>query len=126
MKHKIFSHTSLLIILSVILTFLAAGTVMYNRYDIYMKQGVRDEAAYIKTGLEEDGRDFLTDKIGMPPAAASLFWEKMVMCCLTALRILLKWKTTATDQSLLKLRKRDSVKWSDILIPCQNRLSIMR
>ena len=48
MKHKIFSHTSLLIILSVILTFLAAGTVMYNRYDIYMKQGVRDEAAYIK------------------------------------------------------------------------------
>ena len=37
---------------------------MYNRYDIYMKQGVRDEAAYIKTGLEEDGRDFLTGKIG--------------------------------------------------------------
>ena len=58
MKHKIFSHTSLLIILSVILTFLAAGTVMYNRYDIYMKQGVRDEAAYIKTGLEEDGDGF--------------------------------------------------------------------
>ena len=65
MKNKIFSHTSLLIILSVILTFLAAGTVMYNRYDIYMKQGVRDEAAYIKTGLEEDGQDvFLTDRVG--------------------------------------------------------------
>lgn len=64
MKHKIFSHTSLLIILSVILTFLAAGTVMYNRYDIYMKQGVRDEAAYIKTGLEEDGDIFLSDRIG--------------------------------------------------------------
>ena len=62
MKHKIFSHTSLLIILSVILTFLAAGTVMYNRYDIYMKQGVRDEAAYIKTGLEEDGDVFLSDR----------------------------------------------------------------
>ena len=31
---------------------------MYNRYDIYMKQGVRDEAAYIKTGLEEDGDVF--------------------------------------------------------------------
>ena len=64
MKQRIFSHTSLLIILSVILTFLAAGTVMYNRYDIYMKQGVRDEAAYIKTGLEEDGEMFLTAKIG--------------------------------------------------------------
>ena len=64
MKQKIFSHTSLLIILSVILTFLAAGTVMYNRYDIYMKQGVRDEAAYIKTGLEEDGDVFLSDRVG--------------------------------------------------------------
>lgn len=64
MKKKIFSHTSLLIILSVILTFLAAGTVMYNRYDIYMKQGVRDEAAYIKTGLEEEGDVFLSDRIG--------------------------------------------------------------
>lgn len=126
MKHKIFSHTSLLIILSVILTFLAAGTVMYNRYDIYMKQGVRDEAAYIKTGLEEDGRDFLTDKIGDATSSRITLLGKMVMCCLTALRILLQWKTTATDQSLLKLRKRDSVKWSDILIPCQNRLSIMQ
>ena len=37
---------------------------MYNRYDIYMKQGVRDEAAYIKTGLEEDGDVFLSDRIG--------------------------------------------------------------
>ena len=99
---------------------------MYNRYDIYMKQGVRDEAAYIKTGLEEDGRDFLTDKIGDATSSRITLLGKMVMCCLTALRILLKWKTTATDQSLLKLRKRDSVKWSDILIPCQNRLSIMQ
>ena len=64
MKQRIFSHTSLLIILSVVLTFLAAGTVMYNRYDIYMKQGVRDEAAYIKTGLEADGEGFLTSKVG--------------------------------------------------------------
>ena len=37
---------------------------MYNRYDIYMKQGVRDEAAYIKTGLEEDGDVFLSDRVG--------------------------------------------------------------
>ena len=64
MKQRIFSHTSFLIILSVILTFLAAGTVMYNRYDLYMKQGVRDEVAYIRTGLEEDGEGFLTSKVG--------------------------------------------------------------
>ena len=37
---------------------------MYNRYDLYMKQGVRDEVAYIRTGLEEDGEGFLTSKVG--------------------------------------------------------------
>ena len=121
MKHKIFSHTSLLIILSVILTFLAAGTVMYNRYDIYMKQGVRDEAAYIKTGLEEDGDVFLSDRVGDAPAAGSLFWEKMVRCCLTVLRIRKKWKITVTDRNLLKLRSRDPVRWYAIQTPYQNR-----
>ena len=57
MKHKIFSHTSLLIILSVILTFLAAGTVMYNRYDIYMKQGVRDEEMCIRDSINPVHRE---------------------------------------------------------------------
>ena len=122
MKHKIFSHTSLLIILSVILTFLAAGTVMYNRYDIYMKQGVRDEAAYIKTGLEEDG-DVFSRQTGSetPPVAGSLFWEKMVRCCLTVLRIRKKWKIIVTDRNLLKLRSRDQVRWYAIQTPYQNR-----
>lgn len=121
MKHKIFSHTSLLIILSVILTFLAAGTVMYNRYDIYMKQGVRDEAAYIKTGLEEDGDVFLSDRVGDATSSRTLFWEKMVRCCLTVLRIRKKWKITVTDRNLLKLRSRDPVRWSAIQTPYQNR-----
>ena len=76
MKQRIFSHTSLLIILSVILTFLAAGTVMYNRYDIYMKEGVRDEAAYIRTGLEQDGEAFLTKKIGNATSSRITLLEK--------------------------------------------------
>lgn len=37
---------------------------MYNKYDIYMKQGVRDEAAYIQTGIEEDGESFLSERVG--------------------------------------------------------------
>ena len=121
MKHKIFSHTSLLIILSVILTFLAAGTVMYNRYDIYMKQGVRDEAAYIKTGLEEDGDVFLSDRVGDATSSRITLLEEMVRCCLTVLRIRKKWKITVTDRNLLKLRSRDPVKWYAIQTPYQNR-----
>lgn len=64
MKKCILHHTSLLIVLSAFLTFVAAGTVMYNKYDIYMKQGVRDEAAYIQTGIEEDGESFLSERVG--------------------------------------------------------------
>ena len=96
---------------------------MYNRYDIYMKQGVRDEAAYIKTGLEEDGEAFLSDRVG--DAAGSLFWEKMVRCCLTVLRIRKKWKITVTDRNLLKLRSRDPVRWSAIQTHYPNRRFIM-
>ena len=117
MKHKIFSHTSLLIILSVILTFLAAGTVMYNRYDIYMKQGVRDEAAYIKTGLEEDGDVFLSDRVGDATSSRITLLGKDGQ----VLRIRKKWKITVTDRNLLKLRSRDPVRWYAIQTPYQNR-----
>ena len=55
------------------------------------------------------------------PAAGSLFWEKMVRCCLTVLRIRKKWKITVTDRNLLKLRSRDPVRWSAIQTPYQNR-----
>ena len=56
-----------------------------------------------------------------PPAAGSLFWEKMVRCCLTVLRIRKKCKFTVTDLNLLKLRSRDPVRWSAIQTPYQNR-----
>lgn len=126
MKQRIFSHTSFLIILSVILTFLAAGTVMYNRYDLYMKQGVRDEVAYIRTGLEEDGEGFLTSKVGDATSSRITLLGKTAVCCLTALRIPLRWKITAIDRNLLRLRKTDSVKWCDIRIPFPSRLSTMQ
>ena len=121
MKHKIFSHTSLLIILSVILTFLAAGTVMYNRYDIYMKQGVRDEAAYIKTGLEEDGDVFLSDRVGDATSSRITLLGKDGQVLFDSIENPEKWKITVTDRNLLKLRSRDPVRWSAIQTPYQNR-----
>ena len=121
MKHKIFSHTSLLIILSVILTFLAAGTVMYNRYDIYMKQGVRDEAAYIKTGLEEDGDVFLSDRVGDATSSRITLLGKDGQVLFDSIEIRKKWKITVTDRNLLKLRSRDPVRWYAIQTPYQNR-----
>ena len=55
MKQKILNHTSIMIILTVLLTFVAASFVMYGKVDSVMKTGVRNEAEYVKVGLEEAG-----------------------------------------------------------------------
>ena len=64
MKKKILTHTSVMIILTVILTFIAASFVMYDKFDSVMKKGVRDEAEYVKVGMEETGDEYLSEKVG--------------------------------------------------------------
>ena len=64
MKKKILTHTSVMIILTVILTFIAASFVMYDRFDSVMKEGVRDEEEYVKAGMEETGDEYLSEKVG--------------------------------------------------------------
>ena len=44
MKQRILSHTSFIIVLTVLLTFGAACGVMYNKVNSNMKDGVRNEA----------------------------------------------------------------------------------
>lgn len=64
MKQRILNHVSFLVILSVLLTFVAASTVMYSKFSTYMKEGVRDEAQYIRVGMEDAGENFLSHKVG--------------------------------------------------------------
>ena len=64
MKQKILNHTSIMIILTVLLTFVAASFVMYGKFNSVMKTGVRDEAEYVKVGLEEAGTTYLNEKVG--------------------------------------------------------------
>ena len=47
MRQRLLNHGSFLVILSVVLTFLAASVVMYDKFSVSMKQGVRDEVEYI-------------------------------------------------------------------------------
>ena len=63
MKQKILSHTSFIIVLTVLLTFGSACGVMYNKVNSNMKDGIRNEAEYIKTGIEAFGDADFTDKI---------------------------------------------------------------
>lgn len=64
MRHKILNHTSFMVVLTVLLTFVAASLVMYNKFNTYMKQGVRDETEYVRIGVEEFGENYLTEKVG--------------------------------------------------------------
>ena len=43
MRQKILNHTSILVVLSVFLTFIAASVVMYDKLYEHMKQEVQDE-----------------------------------------------------------------------------------
>lgn len=64
MKQKILSYGSFLVILSVMLTFFAASFVMYDKFSVNMKQDVRDEAEYIRVGIENFGEAYLTKEVG--------------------------------------------------------------
>lgn len=64
MKQRILNHVSFLVVLSVFLTFCSASVVMYSKFSTYMKQGVRDEAEYVKMGLDAMGEEYLTKEVG--------------------------------------------------------------
>ena len=64
MKKKILNHTSVMIVLAVLVTFLAASVVTYSKFNTYMQRGVREETRYICLGMEEYGEAFLTKKLG--------------------------------------------------------------
>ena len=53
MKKKILHHTSIMIIFAVLVTFLAASVITYNKLNTYMQRGVREEAQYICLAMDE-------------------------------------------------------------------------
>ena len=63
MKKKILNHTSIMIVLAVLITFLAASVVTYSKFNTYMQNGVREEARYICLGMEEYGDTFLSKRL---------------------------------------------------------------
>ena len=69
MRKKILNHTCFLIVLSVLLTFLAAGLVMYEKYNEDLKESVRDSTKYIQDGVEKMGNSYLDEALGQATSA---------------------------------------------------------
>lgn len=63
-EKKILSHTGFMIVLTAILTFIAASFLMYEKFDDVMKRTVRDETEYVKAGMEKAGEDYLSKRVG--------------------------------------------------------------
>ena len=64
MRKKILNHTCILVVVSVLLTFLAAGLVMYGKYNEDLKESVRDSLKYVQDGVEKMGNSYLDDALG--------------------------------------------------------------
>ena len=69
MRKKILNHTCILVVASVLLTFLAAGLVMYGKYNEDLKESVRDSLKYVQDGVEKMGNSYLDDALGKATSA---------------------------------------------------------
>ena len=117
MKKKILSHTSVMIVLTVILTFIAASFVMYDKFNSTMKKGVRDEAEYVKVGIEEVGEEYLNGNVGKTTDTR---------ITLTDSEGNVLYDNEAAVRNLSRLWKMDREKSSVIRKPCHTRPFIMR
>lgn len=64
MKQRIMNNVGVLVALGIFLSFLAASGIMYDKYNSYMQQDVKNEAEYIRYGLENTGIEYLTQETG--------------------------------------------------------------
>ena len=76
MKQRIMNHVGLLAALSILITFFAASIVMYQKYNSYMRQDVKNESRYLRYVLEYMGEDYLTREVGnITTSRITLFQE---------------------------------------------------
>ena len=64
MKQRIMNNVGVLVALGIFLSFLAASGIMYDKYNSYMQQDVKNEAEYVRYGLESTGMEYLTQETG--------------------------------------------------------------
>lgn len=70
MKQKILNQVGMLLISSVLITFLVVSLSMYDKFGGYMKESVREEAWYIRLAMEETDGIYLAEKMtGLPSAS---------------------------------------------------------
>ena len=64
MRQKILNQTAMLLLSSILITFLVVSIAMYDEFSGYMTASVREEAEYIRIALEETNDEKLAVKMG--------------------------------------------------------------
>lgn len=64
MKQRIMNNVCFLVVLSVLISFLAASAVMYQKNSAAIQQDVKNEAEYLRYAVENMGEDYLDAEVG--------------------------------------------------------------
>lgn len=76
MKQRIMNHVGFLTVLSILVTFFVASVVMYQKYNSYMRQDVKNESKYLRYVLDYMGEEYLTQKAAdMTSSRITIFHE---------------------------------------------------
>ena len=126
MKKKILHHTSIMIIFAVLVTFLAASVVTYNKLNTYMQRGVREEAQYICLAMDEYGDSFLTKKLRTVSSSRVTLIRKDGTVLYDSEASPKNWQITVIVRNLYRQKKMEKAKVSVIQKPLQKRPFIMR
>ena len=126
MKKKILHHTSIMIIFAVLVTFLAASVITYNKLNTYMQRGVREEAQYICLAMDEYGDSFLTKKLRTVSSSRVTLIRKDGTVLYDSETSPKNWQITVIVRNLYRQKKMEKAKVSVIQKPLQKRPFIMR
>lgn len=125
MKQRIMNNVGALVALSVLLTFLAASFVMYDKYSSYMRQDVKNEAEYLAHALDNTKSEVFIRGIGdMITSRLTLIEEDGKVVLIPGQRPE-TWKITETGRRFSRLLKRERGRRSAFPKPFPNRPFIM-
>ena len=127
MKRKIFSNASILVILSVILSFVVTGAVMYGRILENMKETVQEECRFLSNAMTAaDGDAAYLKQLCSDAASRVTLIDCEGKVAFDSEASDESMDNHGTDRRLWRHRRTAREVMSDIQAPCQSRPFIMR
>lgn len=119
MKQKILNQVGVLLISSILITFLVVSLSMFEKFGVYMKESVREEAEYISLAIEEtDGACLNYDLSKLSSASRITLLDSDGTVLFDSLESAEKMENHSNRpefQQALKIGRGETVRYSDTL-----------